>query len=169
MSSLSVCNDRGVQRDVENRKSGTGSFRVVLAVAVSCLCLAVCAAGLVAGICVQRLKQQRLVQAANVMRARTETGDANAQFDLASMYFYGKGVPQDNAEAARWYKRFSTTAAWYRTAGRERWRIWVWLEPMLCKRRPHSERTLMPPAFGHLRLTRISSSCGRTPILTFPF
>ena len=46
-----------------------------------------------------------LVHAASVTRARAEKGDAKGQFDLASMYFYGKGVPQDYAEAARWCRK----------------------------------------------------------------
>jgi uncharacterized protein len=32
-------------------------------------------------------------------------GFAKAQFALASMYYDGKGVPQDYAEAARWYRK----------------------------------------------------------------
>jgi len=49
------------------------------------------------------LKQRRLVEAANVMRARAEKGDSKAQRDLGSRYFYGPGVPQDYPDAARWY------------------------------------------------------------------
>jgi|SRR5437016_8645615 len=69
------------------------------------VCLAVCTAGLVVGIYVQRVERRRLVHAASVTRARAEKGDAKGQFDLASMYFYGKGVPQDYAEAARWCRK----------------------------------------------------------------
>ena len=32
-----------------------------------------------------------------------EKGDANAQFGLGVMYHDGRGVPQDDAEAVRWY------------------------------------------------------------------
>lgn len=32
-------------------------------------------------------------------------GNANAQFKLAQMYRLGEGIPQDNAEAAKWYGR----------------------------------------------------------------
>ncbi len=67
--------------------------------------LAIAAAGLVVCIYLQRLKRNKLAQAANVTRSRAETGDAKAQFYLASMYFYGKGVPQDYSEAARWYRK----------------------------------------------------------------
>jgi TPR repeat protein len=34
-----------------------------------------------------------------------ETGDAAAQFRLGSMYHHGKGVPQDDAEAVKWYHK----------------------------------------------------------------
>jgi uncharacterized protein len=37
-------------------------------------------------------------------RTRAEQGDARAQFDLASGFYYGKEVPQDYGEALRWYK-----------------------------------------------------------------
>jgi hypothetical protein len=35
---------------------------------------------------------------------KAEAGDVDAQYAVASMYRYGKGVPQDNEEAVRWYK-----------------------------------------------------------------
>ena len=37
-------------------------------------------------------------------RARAEQGDALAQYDLGAMYSHGFGVPEDAAEAARWYR-----------------------------------------------------------------
>ena len=37
-------------------------------------------------------------------RALAEQGDAGAQNNLGFMYSEGKGVPQDYAEAARWYR-----------------------------------------------------------------
>ena len=37
--------------------------------------------------------------------ARAEKGDLNAQFDLAGMYYEGKGVPKNSAEAVKWYRR----------------------------------------------------------------
>ena len=36
-------------------------------------------------------------------RAKAEQGDAVAQFDLGWMYDKGKGVPQDDEQAAAWY------------------------------------------------------------------
>ena len=39
------------------------------------------------------------------LRAKAEQGDAEAQFDLGSIYEYGiGGVPQDQAEAVRWWR-----------------------------------------------------------------
>jgi len=37
------------------------------------------------------------------LRARAERGDAEAQFMLGERYFLGKGVPQNEKEAAKWY------------------------------------------------------------------
>ena len=38
------------------------------------------------------------------LRARAEQGDAYAQFDLGFLYADGRGVPQDAAEAVRWFR-----------------------------------------------------------------
>ena len=38
------------------------------------------------------------------LRARAEQGDAVAQFNLGGMYANGTGVPQDEAEAVRWFR-----------------------------------------------------------------
>ena len=39
------------------------------------------------------------------LRARADAGEASAQFNLGWMYYLGWGVPQDDAEAAAWYRR----------------------------------------------------------------
>ena len=36
------------------------------------------------------------------LRAKAAKGDAQAQFELAQMYLYGKGAKQDHAEAIKW-------------------------------------------------------------------
>ena len=66
------------------------------------------------------------------------------------------------------FRRFSTTAASSGTAGRERWRIWAWLVPTPCSRKPRRERMPMPPAFGRSLPTKISSPSGKTPTPTSP-
>ncbi|MDP6371637.1 MAG: hypothetical protein QF634_03895 [Vicinamibacterales bacterium] len=38
------------------------------------------------------------------MRVRAEAGDADAQNNLGFMYDFGEGVPQNYAEAARWFR-----------------------------------------------------------------
>ena len=38
------------------------------------------------------------------LRARAEAGDTEAQFTLGVIYATGEGVPQDSAEAVRWYR-----------------------------------------------------------------
>ena len=39
----------------------------------------------------------------NAVKKAAEQGDADAQHNLGVMYAYGKGVPEDDAEAVRWY------------------------------------------------------------------
>ena len=45
----------------------------------------------------------------DAMRARAEQGDADAQSDLGLRYAAGRGVPEDDAEAVRWYRRGCAT------------------------------------------------------------
>jgi TPR repeat protein len=40
----------------------------------------------------------------DALRARAEQGHADAQYTLELMYDNGEGVPQDDAEAVRWYR-----------------------------------------------------------------
>ena len=42
-------------------------------------------------------------ESTNSLRGRAEKGNADAQFSLGTMYGKGQGVPQNYAEAARWY------------------------------------------------------------------
>src|SRR5216683_305998 len=55
----------------------------------------------------QRAKtnELKLAQDATVCRIRAEQGDAEAEAKLGSMYSHGLGVPQDYAEALRWYHK----------------------------------------------------------------
>ncbi len=39
------------------------------------------------------------------LRARAEAGDAEAQYQLASMYWQGKEIDQNRNEALKWYQR----------------------------------------------------------------
>ncbi|NWJ41350.1 MAG: sel1 repeat family protein [Geothrix sp.] len=38
------------------------------------------------------------------LRARAQAGDAAAQFELGDRCHFGRGVPRDPAESARWYR-----------------------------------------------------------------
>ena len=40
----------------------------------------------------------------DALKADAEQGDATAQFNLGFMYAIGAGVPQNDAEAMRWYR-----------------------------------------------------------------
>ena len=39
------------------------------------------------------------------LRKNAEQGDADAQYSLGVRYYYGYGVPEDNVEAAKWYRK----------------------------------------------------------------
>jgi len=54
------------------------------------------------------------------------------------------------------FRRFSTTVASSGTAGRERWHIWAWLVPTLCKQELRRERMPMPPECVRSPPTKIS-------------
>ena len=43
-------------------------------------------------------------QDVEALRLAAEQGDAEAQANLGVMYMFGRGVPQDDAEAVRWYR-----------------------------------------------------------------
>ncbi len=45
------------------------------------------------------------VAAVKELKPLAEQGDARAQFDLGSLYYQGRGVPQDYAEATRWLRK----------------------------------------------------------------
>jgi Sel1 repeat len=47
----------------------------------------------------------KLAEDAMVCRLRAEQGDAKAEANLGNMYSHGQGVPQDYAEAVRWYRK----------------------------------------------------------------
>jgi Sel1 repeat len=49
--------------------------------------------------------ERKLTDAAKACRLRAEQGDTNAQYDLAGMYYQGKGVRQDYEEAVVWYRK----------------------------------------------------------------
>ena len=57
-------------------------------------------------------RRGRAVQAQNTpsaqeladLRALAEAGDTEAQYNLGVMYDNGEGIPQDDAEAVRWYR-----------------------------------------------------------------
>ncbi len=52
-----------------------------------------------------KANELKLAQDATVCRLGAEQGDAKAQANLGHMYSHGQGVPQDYAEALRWYRK----------------------------------------------------------------
>lgn len=51
-----------------------------------------------------KTKKQKARELIDALIKRAEAGDANAQYALGSMYANGKGVPQDDAEAMKWWR-----------------------------------------------------------------
>jgi hypothetical protein len=49
------------------------------------------------------IEWKKLADAASETRARAGRGDVTAEFELARIYYEGKGVPRDYGEAIRWY------------------------------------------------------------------
>ena len=49
--------------------------------------------------------------AMRLFRPLTENGDAIAQYYLGDLYDKGRGVPQNYAEATKWYRRSSERIA----------------------------------------------------------
>lgn len=76
------------------------SFRKIAAL-VTCVAV-IGAAAILWPVYKRNATERRLAEAA---RVRAEQGDAKAQSNLASMYYYGRGVPQDYAEAVRWSRQ----------------------------------------------------------------
>jgi hypothetical protein len=73
-------------------------------IAASNLCVAI-VGGFVAWQVHRAKATHGLVEDAKVSRANAEHGDPAAELTLAHMYYYGKGMPRDYAEAARWYRK----------------------------------------------------------------
>ena len=69
------------------------------------LAAVICGAGIGWRVYEGKAYERKRAEAASLVRARAEQGDAKAQHDLAGMYDYGKGVPQDYAEAVTWYRK----------------------------------------------------------------
>ena len=59
----------------------------------------------VADCCKQLYKNGQYEQAFPVCREASEQGDSRAQFILGKMYYFGKGVQQDDTEAVKWYRK----------------------------------------------------------------
>jgi len=75
-----------------------------IAVPISCVAL-ISGAALTWQVFKLRTNELKLVQDARTCRVRAEQGDAKAEANLGNMYYHGRGVPQDYAEALGWYRK----------------------------------------------------------------
>ena len=53
----------------------------------------------------ERMQSSTSVAGLTSLRVRAEQGHAEAQYALATLYWVGDGVPEDDQEAARWYRK----------------------------------------------------------------
>jgi uncharacterized protein len=80
------------------------SLRLILPVVLSIICLALPAwAGFQAGM--EANDREDYASALREWRPLAERGDALAQYNLGVLYRKGRGVPQDNVQARKWYAK----------------------------------------------------------------
>ncbi len=81
-------------------------------------------------------------QAANLYRISAEQGDATAQYNLASMYAFGRGVPKDEELAYFWL--LLSSAHGYEDAAKQRDEIEKKLSPQQRSSAQISARNWIP-------------------------
>ena len=89
----------------ENQEQSPGLAPPSRRIAVCIACVAVIALVFIAWWVHSKATERKSLAAASASRIRAEQGDAKAQFELGSRYYYGRGVPQNYAEALRWYRK----------------------------------------------------------------
>lgn len=83
------------------------AMRLFWKIAIPALCVAVIGGATVLWSVHNKAKanERKLAEVAQACRVRAEQGDAEAEYDLSHMYYYGQGVPRDYAEAVRWGRK----------------------------------------------------------------
>lgn len=76
------------------------TFRALLLAAAGAAALSACGVSKASG--VEAFKNGEYAAALEILRPFAERGDAEAQRYLAEVYFYGWGVPENDAEALKW-------------------------------------------------------------------
>ena len=78
---------------VSNQRFGISlDMRNLLSILLLCLLLASCG-------------EEKTVEGEKTVQERAKAGNAMAQYNLGLMYDKGEGVPQDKAEAVKWYRK----------------------------------------------------------------
>jgi len=77
-----------------------------IAISLACIAITLSGASLVWWMHRGKVREwKRQSDVARESRVRAERGDVKAEERLASLYYYGRGVPQDYGEALRWYQK----------------------------------------------------------------
>ena len=74
-------------------------------IAITILCLSAICGAAFWWLAHKRAEEQKLATRVKATRTLAEQGDAQAQYRLGYSYHYGQGVPLNNDEALRWYRK----------------------------------------------------------------
>jgi TPR repeat protein len=78
---------------------------VKIAIAVVCLAVMSAAGPFIWHFVKATAEERKFTGEAKALRQRADQGDASAQYELARLYYQGKGLPQDYKQAADWYRK----------------------------------------------------------------
>jgi uncharacterized protein len=81
-----------------------------VAAPVTCM-VGICGAMILWQVDKHKGNETKLVEDARAARASAQHGDAKAEIELGSMYYYGEGVSRDYSEALRWFRRAADQGA----------------------------------------------------------
>ena len=79
--------------------------RLLFATLAASLILAAIARAAVAESCITAEGEYSVTKHVQCLRQQSEQGDILAQYLLGDFYYVGRGIPQDYAEALKWFHR----------------------------------------------------------------
>ena len=89
-----------------SNKSFTATMKHLLLMAFAiCLDMRNLLSILLIGFVLASCGEEKTVEGEKTVQERAKAGNAMAQYNLGVMYYEGEGVPQDKAEAVKWYRK----------------------------------------------------------------